>query len=102
MLFDFADDPLKADAGKGTIRVRGGGGGQVRKDAVTFVLLRADQEGRTIRVASDDAGNRARRAEIRFPPGGAYGLMLDRPSLNSRVFTAEPTVPAGHDREKPK
>jgi hypothetical protein len=88
VLLDFADDPLKADTGKGTIQMCNGKQGRVLEDKVTFTLLRADKQGRMVRVVSDDPQSRARWAEILLAPDGKYGLMLDKPNLNSRVFTA--------------
>lgn len=88
VLLDFADDPLKANTGKGTIRMCNGNQGRVLEDKVTFTLLRADKQGRMIRVVSDDPQSRARWAEILFAPDRKYGLMLDKPNLNSLVFTA--------------
>lgn len=89
MLLEFADDPTKKDAGGGAIQLTSSNGPAILKEEVRFTLVRADKQGRLIKVESADPQNRGRRAEILFPPDGAYGLVLDRPNLNSRVFTAE-------------
>jgi hypothetical protein len=89
MLLEFADDPTKKDEGAGTIQLTSSNGPAVLKEEVRFKLQRAGKDGRLVLVESADPQIRARRAEILFPAGDAYGLVLDRPNLNSRVFTAE-------------
>jgi hypothetical protein len=84
MLFDFgADDPLRAETGKGVLHLRSGDNPPVKED-VQFKVTHTGRDGRIINVRGV---NDRSLAEIQFPPEGKYGRLLDHPNLNSQVFT---------------
>ena len=87
-LFSFSDDPLKKDAGKVQIRARINDSDHKTDDA-HFVLTRAYQDRRSIKVQVDGPLGPATRAEITFDRDGAYGLMEHTPNLNSKIFRAD-------------
>jgi len=86
-LFNFADDPLKADAGKGSMRVRIGDY-PPKADDFQFKLTTAANGVRYFQIETDGPNGRAVRTRIGLAAGGDYGLMLDNLNLDSKIFSA--------------
>jgi hypothetical protein len=84
-LFDFGDDPCQLDNGDATLQIRQNNF-PAKGFRVRFALTSAGAGCRYFDVLNDDGNNRLTGIGVRTD--GAYGLMLDNPGLNTKVFKA--------------
>ena len=99
-LFEFADDPLKHDMGKGNMRVKVGVFA-AKTEEFEFSLTRADKDLRVVQIDVRGPNGVSHRARISFSVDGLYGLMTDNSNVNSRIFTASPEEPPTNPEAPP-
>ena len=91
-LFDFTDDPLTHDSGRGSIRARVGDFPTKTND-MRFTVTRVQKTLRFVQIDVDGPNGVVHRARLALVTSGEYGLMLDNPNRNSVTFTPAPNDP---------
>ena len=84
--FNFIDDPMKRDAGRGSMKSRIGDFPPKAED-MRFTLDRDDHGSRLIQIDVDGPSGVAHRARLGLDASGRYALMLDNANLDSVIFS---------------